>query len=35
MNSTLLRRIYRKHGIKKKVIEYKKVVTPDMEAQLP
>ena len=35
MNPTLLRRIYRVKGIKKKAIQYKKVVTPDMEAQLP
>ena len=35
MNPTLLRRIYRLYGIKKKAILYKKVVTPDMEAQLP
>ena len=35
MNQTLLRQIYRKVGIKKKAYKYKKVVTPDLAAQLP
>ena len=27
--------IYRKHGVKKKVFNYKKVLRPNLEAQLP
>ena len=35
MNVTLLRRIYRRYGVKKKAFKYTKVVTPDLQAQLP
>ena len=35
MNPTLLRRIYRNQGIKKKAILLKKVVTPELQAELP
>ena len=35
MNPTLLRNIYKKHQVKKKAILHKKVVTPDLAAQLP
>ena len=35
MNPTLLRRIYGEHGVKKKAIHLKKVVTPELQAELP
>ena len=34
MNMTLLRRMYKEKGIKKKAIQYKKVVTPELEAEV-
>ena len=35
MNTALLRRIYRKHGVKNKAIQYKKFIQPELEEQLP
>ena len=35
MNPTVLRQLYRKHGIKNKAIKYRKFIAPDLEAQLP
>ena len=32
---TILRKIYRKHGIKMKVIQYKKVISPTLRSKLP
>ena len=35
MNPTLLRTIYRRRQVKKKAILHKKVIAPDLAAQLP